>query len=70
MPDSDELIARLRMELERVAPDVWPEVRRRVEARHVASKLLAALETPPSPGGRLYWEMRFRLWNSGLRRAG
>jgi hypothetical protein len=70
MPEQDDVTRRLRSELERMTPDAWPQIRRRVAARRAAAELLAALEAPPSPGGRLYWELRLRLSRSDLRKAG
>lgn len=70
MADSDELGDRLRTELDFAAPDVWPRIRKRVQARRVAFELLAALEGPPSAWGRLYWEFHFRLRDELSGRAG
>jgi hypothetical protein len=47
-----------------ITPDVWPEIERRVRARHVADELLAALDRPLSPRGRVRFE-----WRVLLRRA-
>lgn len=66
----EELTGRLRAELERSTPEVWPRLRRRVEARRIAAELLVALDAAPTPGSRLALERRFRLWNSEPTKAG
>lgn len=70
MAEREELIGRLRAELERVTPDVWPRLRRRVKARRLAAELLVGLDAAPAPGGRLALERRFRLWNSQPTKVG
>jgi hypothetical protein len=70
MAEQEELTGRLRAELERATPEVWPRLRRRVEARRIAEELLLRLETAPAPGGRLSLELRFRLWSSQPMKAG
>jgi hypothetical protein len=67
---ADPIVQRLRLELEEATPDVWPRVVRSVTARRTAAELLAALNRPPSPAGRLGWELRLRVAKSlALRRA-
>lgn len=70
MAEREELTGRLRAELERAAPDVWPRLRRRVEAQRIAAELLVGLDAAPAPGGRLALERRFRLWSSQPTKAG
>jgi hypothetical protein len=70
MADLEKLAERLRAELERTTPEVWPLLRRRVEAQGVAAELLLALGTAPAPGGRLALELRYRLWGSEPTKAG
>lgn len=64
MAERDELTGRLRAELERATPEVWLRLRRRVEAQRIATELLLALDTAPTPGGRLALELRYRLLRS------
>lgn len=66
----EELTGRLQAELEHATPEVWPRLRRRVEARRIAAELLLGLDTAPAPGGRLALELRFRLWSSEPTKAG
>jgi hypothetical protein len=70
MDEREELTGRLRAELEGATPEVWPRLRRRVDARRIAAELLLGLDTAPAPGGRLSLELRFRLWSSRLTKAG
>jgi hypothetical protein len=70
MAKRDELTERLRAELERATPEVWPWLRRRVEARRIAAELLLGLDTAPTPGGRLALELRYRLLRSEPTKAG
>jgi hypothetical protein len=70
MAELEELVGRLQAELERATPEVWPLLRRRVEARRVAAELLLTLDTAPAPGGRLALELRFRRWGSEPTKAG
>jgi hypothetical protein len=70
MAERDELTERLRAELERATPEVWPRLRRRVEARRIAAELLLGLDTAPTPGGRLALELRYRLLRSEPTKAG
>jgi hypothetical protein len=70
MPESAELIGRLRAELEQMTPDLWPHIRRRLEARRISTELLTVLSRPPSPGGSLYWELLRRVPTTELRKAG
>jgi hypothetical protein len=61
MADQDGFRGRLQAEFDRLTPDLWPQIRTRIQARQTVAALLAALDGPPSPGGRLYWEVRLRL---------
>lgn len=71
MVEREELIGRLRAELEHATPpELWPRLRRRVEARRIAAELLLGLHTALAPGGRLALELRFRLWSSEPTKAG
>jgi RNA polymerase sigma factor (sigma-70 family) len=70
MAEREELTGLLRAELERATPEVWPRLRRRVEARRIAAELLVGLDNVPAPGGRLALELRFRLLRSEPNKAG
>jgi hypothetical protein len=70
MAEREELTRRLRAELERATPEVWPRLRQRVETRRIAAELLLGLDTAPAPGGRLALELRFRLSRSEPTKAG
>jgi hypothetical protein len=70
MDERAELTGRLRAELERATPEVWARLRRRVDAQRIAAELLLGLDTAPVPGGRLWLELRFRLWSCQLTKAG
>jgi hypothetical protein len=52
---------RLRTELAGIAPDAWPAIARRLEARRRSAVLLATLDRPPAPRSRRYVELRLRL---------
>ena len=60
----DPIVERLRAELDAATPHVWARVVRSVTARRAAAELLAALDRPPSPAGRLGWELRLRVARS------
>jgi hypothetical protein len=70
MAEREELTGRLRAELERATPEVWPRLRRQVEARRIAAELVLGLDTGPAPGDRLALELRFRLLRSEPTKAG
>jgi transcription elongation GreA/GreB family factor len=58
---------RLFAELDELAPDAWPTIAHRVEARRRSAALLEALERPPAARSRRYVELRLRLESMRLR---
>jgi hypothetical protein len=64
----EDLASRMWLELSALAGDRWPSIRRAV-AERIAADLLAALDRPPPPAGRLYMERLLRAGQFGYRKV-
>lgn len=67
---SVEHVLKLKNELKKNTPDVWPSIKKKISAL-IATSLLKELEGPPDPQGRMLMEIHMEAIKSiGKERIG